>query len=129
MRPTRVLSLLLSPMLLVASAVASPAKTDAPANTPLRVSTGIIAPELINPESFHLPADQLGRATDAETKVVLSLNVDEKGNPSKVRVVKSANPELDSRVVTAILQSRFRPATLNNQSIPMALDLTINVKR
>jgi TonB family protein len=128
MRPTSIATLLLSPMLLVASAVASQPNADAPAATPAHVSTGITAAQMINP-NIHIAADTLGHASAEDAQVVLSLNVDEKGNAQNVRVVKSVNPELDSRVVTAVLRSRFRPAKLDNQAIPVDVALTVKVQR
>jgi TonB family protein len=129
MRLNLAASLLLSPMLVTASAVASQPKTDAPAPTEYhRISTGVAVPAIID-STFRLPADALGLTSTGNAKVVLSLNVDEKGNAQHVHVVKSANPELDARVVTAVLQSHFRPATLNHQPIAVDLDLTVSVKR
>jgi TonB family protein len=114
--------------MLAASAVALPAKTDAPTASATRVSTGIIAPEMIDPSSFHLPENLLGRTGKGEAQVVLSLNVDQQGQAHVMKIVKSANPELDNRIVTAVQQSRFHPATLNHQAITMGMDLTVVVK-
>jgi hypothetical protein len=44
------------------------------------------------------------------------------------QVTKSVNSLLDARVVDAILQSRFRPATLDNQPIPISMSLTVGVQ-
>ena len=46
-----------------------------------------------------------------------------------VRVVQSANPVLDYRVVEAVKQSHFQPATLNKHAIPVDMALTVNVQR
>ena len=130
MRPNLIASLLLSPMLVTASAVASQPKTDAPASAEYhRISTGVAAPAMIDESSFRIPADALGQSVAGDAKVVLSLNVDEKGNAQNVKVVKSVNPSLDARVVAAVLQSHFRPATLNHQPIAVDMDLTVSVKR
>jgi TonB family protein len=129
MRPTLLASLLLSPMLVAASAVASQPKSDAPAPAEYhRISTGIAVPAIVD-STFRIPAGSLGETGAASAKVVLSLNVDEKGNAKNVRVVKSANPTLDARVVTAVLQSHFRPATLDHQAIAVDMDLTVSVLR
>ena len=126
MRPTLVASLLLSPMLLTASAIARTPKTDASATTPGRISSGVIPPKMIDQNNFRIPANALGQGN---AQVELSLNVDEKGNAQNVRVVKPANPELDSKVVAAVLQSHFRPGTLNSHAIPVDLDLVVKVQR
>jgi TonB family protein len=112
-------------MLLVASAVAHPAKTDLTVKR--QVSTGTLAPAVIDASNFRLPASPLGRSGEGDAQVVLSLNVDEHGNAHVLKVVKSANPELDNRVVTAVQQSHFQPAKLNNQSISSDVDLTVVV--
>jgi len=129
MRPNLIASLLLSPMLVSASAVASQPKTDAPAPVEYhRISTGIAVPAIID-STFRIPAGSLGDTGVGSAKIVLSLNVDEKGNAQNVRVVKSANPALDARVVTAVMQSHFRPATLDHHPIAVDMDLTVSVKR
>jgi TonB family protein len=129
MRPILIASLLLSPMLITASAVASQPNTDAPAATQgRRISTGITAPA-IDSSNIHIPAEAVGRIFTNDAKVVLSLNVDEKGNAQNVRVIKSVNPELDSRVVVAVRQAHFQPAKLDNQVIPIDVNLVFTVKR
>jgi len=129
MRSILVASLLLSPMLIAASAVASQPKTDTPAATQdRRISTGITAPE-IDSTNIHIPADALGQTASSDARVVLSLNVDEKGNAQNVRVVKSVNPDLDSRVVAAVRQSHFQPAKLDNKAVPVDVNLIFTVKR
>jgi TonB family protein len=130
MRPILSASLLLSPMLFAASAVASQPKTDAPAATQgVRVSTGITVPAILDSANIRIPANTLDRTLASEAKVVLALNVDEKGNAQNVRILQSANPDLDARVVAAVRQSHFRPAKLDHQAIPVDLNLIINVQR
>jgi TonB family protein len=60
--------------------------------------------------------------------VVLKLNVDETGSPTHIEVVQSLDPTLDARVVEAVSQSRWRPAVLDNQTIPMNVNLTVEVQ-
>ena len=80
MRPTFAVALLLSPMLLAASAIASQPSTDVPAAREYhRVTTGVAVPAVMDQASFHLPSDTLSRATSKTARIVLSLNVDEKG--------------------------------------------------
>jgi TonB family protein len=131
MRPILAASLLLSPVLFAASAIASQPKIDAPATTTEyhRISTGVAAPAIIDDASFRIPADALRQTGSGNAKVVLSLSVDEKGNAQNVHVLKSANPELDSRVIAAVLQSHFHPATLDHKAIAVDMDLTVSVQR
>ncbi len=131
MRLTHVASLFLVPALAVAPAFARAPKSDSTASTStVRVSTGIVAPVILNPADIRVPAGTLANALGGEATVVLRLSVDEQGHAQDVRVVKSAGvEEVDSRVVAGVEQARFRPAQLNNQSIPMAMSLVVRVQR
>jgi TonB family protein len=133
MRLTHLASFVLSPMLVVASAAASPVapspKTDAPVQVSQRVSTGVIAPQLLNTLNFRIPSDVVSTGAGGSSEVVLSLYVDNQGTPESVRVIRSFNPALDAKVVDAVLHSHFRPAELNHQFIPVEMSLTVSVKR
>jgi TonB family protein len=130
MRKLFIAGLMLSPMLLTSAAVARSPKSDAAVATQnLRVSTGVTAPAIVNPADIHIAASEADRTLPAGANVVLALNVDEKGVAHNVRVVKSVNPDLDARVIAAVSQSHFRPATLDNQTIAFDLNLIVNVQR
>jgi TonB family protein len=129
MRSILAASLLLSPMLYSASAVASQPKTDATGTTQeRRVSTGVIPPS-IDSSTIHIAPAALDGTMAGSAKVVLALNVDEKGNAQNVRVVQSANPNLDSRVIEGVQKSHFRPARLDHQNIPLDVNLVVEVNR
>lgn len=130
MRNLLIAGLMLSPMLITSAAVASSPKSDAAVATQnLRVSTGVTAPELIAPTDIHIAASDADRVLPANVSVVLAVNVDEQGNAHDLHVVKSVNPNLDARVIAAVSQSHFRPAKLDNQAIPYALNLVVEVQR
>ena len=130
MRRILVASLLLSPMLFTAPVVASQPKADAAASTQsLRVSTGVTPPEVIYSTSVELPTGPLSVAIPSDAKVVHSMTVDEQGKPNDIQVVKSVNPELDANVVKAVRQFRFRPAKLDDQIIPIQVDLEVEVEK
>jgi outer membrane biosynthesis protein TonB len=131
MRLTQAAALLLAPALMAVSAVASTPKSEAPANTvtPVRrVSTGPVAPVLVS-SAIRVPAEKLTNALGRQAKVVLSFYVDEKGQAQGVRVTASANPEIDALVVDGILHSKFRPATLDHQAIPLQMSLVVKVQQ
>ena len=122
MRPVQ-MAVLFSSVLVSASAFAAAPKSDASVVTQFRpVSTGVIAPVLEGGPLHIAPGVVSGG------EVVLALNVDANGDARHVRVMKSAGPALDSKVVAAVLQSHFKPATLNKQAIPVDLDLTVKVQ-
>ena len=119
-------TIMLSSMLIPAVAKASPSADDVTAPTArLRVSTGVMAPALANSIDISLP-DGLSRSfIPSDAEVGLSLKVDSDGKPEDIKVVKSSNPYWDARVVDAIQNSHFRPGTIDNQPIPMDVNLTV----
>jgi TonB family protein len=130
MRSILAATLLLSPMLYSASAVASQPKTDVTdAPQGRRVTTGVIEPAVIGSGVIHIPPSTLLRNDGNGAEVVLALRVDEKGNAENIRVVKSADPDLDARVVTGVSQAHFRPAKLDNQAIPVDVNMIVQVNR
>jgi TonB family protein len=130
MRRIIVASLLLSPMLFTASAVASqPATDDATASThPTRVSTGVIAPTLLKTSSLEIPTDAFDSILPPDAEVGLKVNIDEQGKARDIQVVRPVNADLDARVVTAVSKLRFTPGTLDNQAVPVSINLNVVVK-
>jgi len=129
MRRILVASLLLVPMLFPAAAVASQSASDSSASTPARrLSTGVTLPKIVYTTDVSVPADTFDQITPTEARVVLSLNVDEKGKAQNVQVVNSVNSKLDDHVVEAVRQFRWRPGTLDNQPIPVDLNLIVYVR-
>ena len=122
-------SLLFSPMLCTAAAVAStPATDDSAITQALRVSTGVIPAHVIRSASITLPNSDFSERIPNDAEVVLKLNVDEQGIPADIQVVKSINPELGAKVAEAVHKFRFSPATLDNQAIPTTISLTVVVQ-
>ncbi|MGA2218468.1 MAG: TonB family protein [Terracidiphilus sp.] len=130
MRRVIVASLLLSPMLFTASAVASqPATDDVTVSTqPTRISTGVTAPTLLKSSTIAIRADAFDAILPPDAEVGLKVNVDEQGNARDIQVVKPVNADLDARVVTAVSKLRFTPGTLDNQAIPVSINLNVVVK-
>lgn len=120
-------SLLLSPMLYAASASALAPKADAPVST--QTSYAVTRSATIDAASLYLPASEFAGMYSNQEKVVLAVKVDEKGNPSVVRILQSANPGLDARVVAAVSRSYFHPATLGSHAVPQELSLVVSVQR
>ena len=90
------------------------------APTPVRVTTGVIAPTL-------LTRPEMGQDSPAILKisrtVVLDLVVDPSGKPTDIKVVTADNEFAGADAVKAVSQYRFKPATLDGQptAIPMRL--------
>ncbi len=111
------------------AAMTSPA-ADVPA-TPhaLRVSTGVIAPKLISEPTVDLSSSGFTSQALASREMVVRLQLDKSGTPQDVQIVKAINPEVDARVITALRQYRFEPAKLNDEAVPMSLDLAIHFEQ
>jgi hypothetical protein len=112
MRRILAASLLFSPMLFTAAVSASQPAIDASAPTELRsVSTGVTLPTVIHSTNIQFPSDTFREKipNDAEN----------------IQVVSPIDKFLDARVVDAVRQFRFTPATLDNQPIP--IDMTMDV--
>ena len=129
MRRILAASLLLPSLFLPAAAKASTPVDDASAPTPVRISTGITAPVLLSSPVLSLPVGLSYNLIPSDAQVQLSLTVNEKGEPENIRVVKSFSPFVDARVIDAVSQFRFRPATVDSQPTAIDLNLTINVAR
>lgn len=122
-------SLLLSSLLFPAAAKAGTMDDAATATTPVKVSTGVIAPVLMGSPSLNLPAAYSAESFPAGYTLGVTLTVDENGQPQNIRVVNSYDAYLDEYVVNAVRQFRFRPATLDNQTVPVDLKLNVEVER
>jgi TonB family protein len=130
MRRILATSLLLSSLSLPAVANASTPADDASAPTPkVRVSTGVIAPELLGADHFTIPVSELDGLLPVDATVGLNLTVDANGRPENVKVVKSLNPLWDARVVDAVNHAHFKPGTVDLQPTPVELNLTVNIAR
>jgi TonB family protein len=116
-------SALLQPVAFAAAKASDHGSTN---STPLRVSTGVVAPQLIHqaelanitPSSTVLPGDHT---------VVIEMTVDETGKPTNLHIVKPFNAIVDQQVVASVSQFRYKPGTLNGQptAFPIRLHYTI----
>jgi TonB family protein len=122
-------TLLLSSILLPAAAYASKPADDTVAPTAFRVSTGVTAPKLIRSTDLNLPDSINAFPLPGNAQVGVAFTVDEKGVPQSVHVVKSLNPYWDSRVIDAVSRFRYTPGTVDDQTIPVDMDLTVNIAR
>ena len=108
------------------NAASSAAASAASAKTPIRVSTGVVGPKLI--QFVGLAADNLAtRVTAQELKVVVDLVVDETGKPTNLAISQSAGDLLDHEVLSSVSQYRFKPGTLDGQpyTLPVKLQVII----
>jgi len=115
-----------TPNALAATTAAQPA-TD-PSGTPnsVRVSTGVVSPKLISKPDITVYTSEFPSPDLAIQSVVLRFLLDESGTPQDVQIVKPVNKDVDERVLTAVRQYKFTPATLDDQPVPINMDLVVN---
>lgn len=133
MRRILVASLLSSLTLTAAAATGKPAN-DASAPTPAPgevrpVSTGVTSPQLVYSTRIEIPAGELSNAFPNPARLVLKFNLDNTGSPQKIQVLEPITQDVDARVVEAVKQFRWRPAVLDNQTIPVEMKLVVEVQR
>jgi len=129
MRRVLAVGLLLPSLILPAAAKASTPGDDATASTPVRVSTGVIPPALIDSVNLTIPSGFDSFMIPDGAEVGLTFTVDENGTPENVRVIKSYNPFWDARVVDAVRQFHYRPGTVDKQPVAVEMNLTVNIAR
>jgi TonB family protein len=127
MRRILVASLLSSIALTAAAASPKPANDASTPATPV-VTTGVTSAQLRYAAKIDLPATAALSSLPNPAKMVLKLNLDQTGSPTHVEVVQSLTPELDARVVKAVRQFRWSPAVLDNQTIPIDVNLIVEVQ-
>lgn len=125
---------LLSSLALTAAAAPSTPANDASASAPESVqvrpvSTGVTDPQLVYSTNIEIPASEISDAFPNPSRVVLKLNLDATGSPTNIKVIQPLTQDVDARVVAAVKQFRWRPAVLDNQTIPVELRLVVEVQR
>lgn len=130
MRPIVVASLLSAVTLAATAASAQPVSgTSAAITVPAHpVSTGITPPQLLNPAVVHISADTALSSWPSPAHMVLRLSLDKNGNPTSIDVVRSISPSVDAQVVKAVRDFHWRPATLDNQTIPVDVNVNVDVQ-
>ena len=130
MRHILATSVMLSSLLLPAAAFAKQPSDDVTATTqPVRVSTGVIAPTLLNSIALQLPEGLPKDAIPVDAQVGVTLTVDEKGEPQDIHVTKGINPFWDARIMDTVRQFHYRPGTIDQKPIPVDMNLTITIAR
>lgn len=99
--------------------------------TPLRVSTGVVAPKLISTVQIESDFDGAPRGVTVERKTLVEMNVDANGKPSDLKIVRSLGPVMDKNVLAAVSQYRFAPGTLDGEPtiVPVNLEVILRTAR
>ena len=129
MRRKLVPALLLGSMFFPVAAVASQPPTASVSTDNLRVSTGVTAPAILETATIAIPQGASLKPIPAGARIGLSLTVDQNGVPQNIRVVNSNYHDWDANVIEAVRQFRFRPGYMDNQPIPVDMNLTVIIAR
>jgi TonB family protein len=129
MRRILAISTMLSSLALPAAAFASTPVDDATAPTPIRVSSGVTQPVLVNSAFLDIPSGYSIDAIPTDAQVSLSLTINEKGQPENIQVTKSFSKFWDARVIETVREFHFKPATVDNQPTPIDMNLVVNIAR
>jgi protein TonB len=91
--------------------------------TPVRIGGQIKQPELIKRVEPEYP----GLAVKAHIQgiVILEATVNENGDVTEIRILRSANPLLDRAAESAVKQWRYSPVVLNGTRVPFILTVTL----
>jgi TonB family protein len=92
------------------------------------VSTGVTGPELYSSAVINIPADTTLDQYPNPAEVLLRVNLDADGKTTRIRVLRSISPTANAYVVSAVRQFRWRPAELDNQNIPVAVNILVKVQ-
>lgn len=128
MRRTITGTLLLSSVFLTAAAYASPPIGDSSAPT-RHVSTGITPPQLLDSLSLSVPDSNSAASIPEGAQITVTYVIDEKGQPRDIRIVQGYDAIWNARALDAVSKLHYRPATLDNQPIPLGMNLVITLAR
>ncbi len=103
-----------------------PAHWLAPQNQLYHVGGDVSAPQLIYAPDPEFT--EKARKAKYQGVCVLSLIVDEQGNPQRVQVVRHLGMGLDKKAVEAVRQYRFRPAMLHGRPVPVEVNIEVNFR-
>lgn len=120
---------LLSTFALTAAAATPKPASNASGAAPAAVvvSTGVTEAQLLRSTEIEIPNSAINTIPNP-AELILRVSLDPTGTPTRVAVVRSINPDVDSRVMKAVRSFRWRPAVLDNQTIPVDVNLVVQVQ-
>jgi len=130
MRRNVAASILLTPLLFTAFAVASqPAADDTASHPGVRVSSGVTPAQIVSfPAHISFPTDAFSATIPRDAEVGVQFLVDASGKAKDIQITDSVSPKLDEQVIDAVRQTRFIPAKLDEQPVPVTMNLSIKVQ-
>ena len=108
------------------SAPAIPAASSDVYATPAhRVSTGVTQPHLLSSPVADLRRSDFNSIDPSTLQMMVYVQLDAKGAPKNVKVVKPVNPTVDRQVLEAVSRYHFTPGMVDN--VPVASDLYLQI--
>ena len=104
----------------------SPAAVDAPPRIYAAEDAGIVPPSTIRQELPRVPSPFLVQARD---KGIIEVIIDELGRVESATIRLSVHPGYDSMLLSAAADWRYRPATLNGESVKFRKRIQVSVSR
>lgn len=95
------------------------------AEHPLEIGGQVKPPIAIQTPDVKFPKDVLPVHTALH--FVVGLVVDQHGLPQNIRMIRGMSETLDKYALETARQYRFKPATLNDQPVAVALNIEINL--
>ena len=91
-----------------------------------RIGGGVSAPSLIY--KVEPEYSEEARKAKFQGAVLLSVVVDEKGNPRDIKVIRPLGLGLDEKAIEAVQKWRFRPGILQNKAVPVQAMIEVNFR-
>lgn len=91
-----------------------------------RVSTGVTQPHLLSTPVADLRRSDFNSEDPSTLQMMVYVQLDAKGAPKSVKVVKPVNPTVDRQVLEAVSRYHFMPGMVDNTPVASDLYLKIN---
>jgi len=106
------------------AAKAEAAKTLAGTSKPFRVGGGVTPPKMLR--HVEPTFTQAARDLHLQGITILSVIVDEKGEPQVTGIARPLGAGLDDQAIESVRKWRFAPATRNGEPVPVEVMLEVN---
>jgi len=93
---------------------------------PVRINVALKPPKLIKKVIPEYPKEC--KEKGVEGTVILEATLDKKGNIKKVKVLKSAHPELDKSAIKAVKQWKYEPYIIDGKPHSVIFTITVTFK-
>jgi periplasmic protein TonB len=90
------------------------------------VGDGVTPPQLIHTVDAQFTDKALQNKTQGVS--VVSLIVDEQGNPQRIVVVRALGYGLDEKAVEAVMHYHFKPSMLQGKPVPVEVNIEVNFR-